>query len=140
MEFTFYIDKVQKTIIEQFSGEVTLAKVTKILPSIWAHPDYSNELNAIVDLRNCTLHFSESEMDMFMQTVLADNRAIRGKVAIIVSKPLEAAVGSLYGAKVKAAHSSSVFCSNSEVIHYLGVDPSIFEKLLDPGINRIEVE
>lgn len=140
MEVIFYIDTEQEVIIEHFKGDVTLAKVVEAIPHIWKHPDCAPSYNRIADFRYCNLLFSHEDLHLLIKSIAEYSQRMQGKAAVLVSEPTAAAVGAMYSEQMKDIHTVAIFCSNSEVVNYLGVDPGIFEKLDDPEAVRIEVE
>ncbi len=139
MEVEFYIDTELKVIIEHFRGDVTLAKVVEVFPHIWNHPDYSPAYDGIIDFRDCNFLFSEAELHMLIKSVAENSKGMRGRAAVLVSEPMSAAMGALYSEQMKDIHSAAIFCSNSEIVNFLGVDPGIFKKLDDPKAVRVEI-
>lgn len=140
MEVVFYIDTEKRVIIEGFRGDVTLAKAIEVFPDIWNHPDYSPAYDGIVDFRDCNFLFSPEQLQMMFKRLGESDDRIRGRIALLVSDPMAAAMGAMYSEEIKSVHGAGLFCSNSEVINYLGVDPGIFNKLDDPGAVRVEVQ
>lgn len=139
MEVILYFDKAAAVIIEYFNGDVTLAKVAEVFPHIWNHPDYSPSYNGIVDFRDCNLLFSHEDLHKLVKSVADNSQKMQGRAAVLVSEPISAAVGTMYSDQMKDIHSVAIFCSNSEVVNYLGVDSSIFEKLNDSKAVKVEI-
>lgn len=133
MEVKFYIDSKQKVIIEAFKGEISLATISQAIPHIWNHPDYSPMFDGIIDFRKSKLLFSKDELHDLMKTIAEDDKGMKGRAAVLVSEPLSAAMVTIYGEQMKAYHSVGIFCEESEVIHFLRIDPIIFKKLDDPN-------
>ena len=132
MEIKFFIDTKQKVIIEAFRGEISLATIGKAIPYIWNHPDYSPKFDGIIDFRQSKLLFSKNELHDLMKTIAEDDKGLKGRAAILVSEPIAAAMATIYGEQMKDYHSVGIFCAESEVIHFLRIDPAIFNKLNDP--------
>lgn len=139
MEVVFYIDTELEIILEHFKGDVTLAKVVEGIQHIWNHPNYVSSYDRIVDFRDCNVLFSHQDLQMLVKSVAEFPQRMRGRAAVLVSEPTAAAAGAMYIDQMKDFHSVAIFCSNSEVVNYLGVDPSIFKKLEDGEAVTVEI-
>ena len=140
MEVVLYFDKTTNVIMEHFRGDVTLAKVAAVFPHIWNHPDYSPKHDGIVDFRDCNFLFSHEELFMLVKSVTENSERMQGRAAVLVSEPMSAAVGAMFSDQMKDIHRVAIFCSNSEVVNFLSVDPDIFKKLDDPEAVKIVIE
>lgn len=139
MTAIFYIDTSRETIIEKFTGKVTLPGIQKVFPHIWNHPDYRVEYDGIIDFRACQLDFKSDELRQLIQSVASSDKGMRGRAAVMVSEPVAAAMGVIYSEGMREVHPSSIFCSNSEVELYLNIDPGIFDQLSNPGAIHIRL-
>lgn len=140
MKVTFYIDTNREVIIEKFRGDATLASIAKSFPHIWNHPDYSPHYDGIIDFRECKLLFSATELNQMTQQIAENKKRMRGRAAVLVSEPMEAAIGAIYSEKMKEVHSAVIFCSNSEVMHYLNIDSGIFDEINRPEAVHLTIE
>lgn len=140
MEVIFYIDTELKIILEHFKGNVTGAKVVKGIPNIWNHPKYDPFYDRIADFRDCNLNFSHEGLYLLIKSISDFSQRIQGRAAVLVSEPISAAAVSMYSDQMKNIHRVGLFCSDSEVVNYLGVDPAIFKKIDDPEAVRVTIE
>src|SRR5690606_8905439 len=97
MNFKYYIDKEQRIVIRSFHGEVSLNKLEKSLAKVWADPEYDVSYNGLADFRDCTLLFSKVMLSQIIKTVSDSALSLQGKVAILVSEPIAAAMATIYG-------------------------------------------
>lgn len=131
MEFKFLIDTEQKVIIETFYGNISLSMIEKAIPHILNHPDYDMTYDGIIDLRKANIKYSKEELLRLVKTVSENEHGLRGRAAVLVSEPMSAALATLYGEEIEGLHSVGVFCSESEVQYYLGINTAIFNKVID---------
>lgn len=129
MEFKFFIDVDQKVIIESFFGDISFSIMEKAIPYIFNHPNYDKQYDGIIDFRKANLRYSKEELRHFIQTISTNEKGMRGRAAVLVSEPMSAAMATLYGEEMKSIHAVGIFCSESEVLHYLHNKPEIFKRI-----------
>ena len=137
---TFFIDKENKLIIEKYSGITRIGTVAKLMVHIWAHPDYEKDYDRIVDFEESNLVFSRDELERFMAIISENSNSMRGKAAILVKGPSSAAIVTLYEDQMKHLHKIEIFCSKSEVMNFLNVDASPFNRIKGEDAVRISIE
>lgn len=129
MELKFYIDVDEKVIIEAFYGAVSISGIEKVIPFIYKHPDYNRQFDAIIDLRNANSSFTKQALYDFLKIYAENEDLILGRIAVLVSEPMSAAMATLYDEEMSGYHSLGIFCSESEVHHFLQTKPDIFSKI-----------
>lgn len=131
MEFKYYIDKEQKIVVRSFHGDISLDLLEKSLSLVWVDPDYDPHYNGIADFRDGKLLFSKDKLYKIIKTVSENAMSLQGKVAILVSEPLSAAMATIYGDELKNLSHVEIFCYPSEAIQFLQTDPTIFDCLIN---------
>lgn len=138
MEFKYCIDKEQKIVVRSFRGEVSLSSLEKSLALVWIDPDYNPLYNGIADFRDSKLLFSKVMLYKLIKTVSDNAMSLQGRVAILVSEPLSAAMATIYGEQLKNMSEVEIFCYLPEAVEFLKVDPNILNCLND--VKAIYVE
>lgn len=107
MSYQIFPDK--RLIVETFSGPVKLEEMLGMFEELWKEPLYDRTYSILMD-------FSEAHMDMGVEEikkltgyVLAADSSSRGRVAIVVSGPLETAFTMLISRQMKEHQPVSVF-------------------------------
>lgn len=88
MEFQFHIDKKHGYIHETIRGFVTLPAFMVQVGNVFAHPDWSPNLNGLADLREAELDLFYEDMAKFVEMMQRDERFSRGRWAFVVSQPV----------------------------------------------------
>ena len=138
MEFKYCIDKDQKIVVRSFHGEVSLASLQKSIAMVWDDPDFNAVYKGIADFRDGKLLFSKVMLYKIIKTVSENSLSLQGKIAILVSEPLAAAMGTIYGEEMKNLSHVEIFCYLSEAIKFLQTDSNILDCLND--VKAIYVE
>ncbi len=129
MKLTFYIDIDNRVTIRRLEGEGDVDKVLAHLEVIWKHPDYVMGYNQIVDVRNLNFKASSEEMWRLTDFIVPDKEGENRRVAILVGKPMEAALGMVYSERAKEKHMSEVFASEEDALRYIEGPDDLFDKL-----------
>jgi hypothetical protein len=79
--FKFLSDK--KTFIAEYSGEVGIKVLIEICESLFAHPEYSPEMNGIFDFRQCELNIDFNDSFAFVQYLVENEQRAKGLCAIV---------------------------------------------------------
>lgn len=138
MEFKFFIDVEEKVILERFFGDITISNIEKAIPFIYGHPDYNKHFDVVVDFRKANSRYSKQALHDFVKSYAENEQKVLGRVAVLVSEPMSAAMATLFGEEVKAFQSLGIFCSESEVYRFLQITPEIFSKI--DGRERISLK
>lgn len=125
---TFFIDKENRLIIERYTGITRIATVTELMVNIWDHPDYDQNYDRIVEFKDLDLVFSRDEFKQFTKVISESSNSMRGRAAVLVREPVIAAMATIYEDHMKHLHKVGVFASESEVMNFLNIDDSIFDK------------
>lgn len=88
MDFQFHIDTDNGYIHETFRGVVTLPAFMAQVGNVFAHPDWSPNLNGLADLREAELDLFYEDMAKFVEMTQRDERFSRGRWAFVVSQPV----------------------------------------------------
>ncbi|NEN23714.1 hypothetical protein G3O08_09400 [Cryomorpha ignava] len=131
MEFKYYIDKEQKIVVRSFHGEVSLESLEKSLAVVWVDPDYSPLYSGVADFRDSKLLFSKVMLYKIIKTVSDNSMSLQGRVAILVSEPLSAAMATIYGEQLRNMSQVEIFCYTSVAAKFLEVDTNILDCLSD---------
>lgn len=131
MEFKYCIDKELKIVVRSFHGEVTLTSLEKSLALVWIDPDYDPHYNGLADFRYSKIVFSKDVLYKIIKTVSDHPKSLQGRVAIIVSEPLAAAMATIYGEQLNNMSEVEIFCYTLEATNFLKADPSILNCLND---------
>src|SRR5690554_4247360 len=110
MEFKYYIDKEQKIVVRAYYGEVSLNLLEESLALVWKDPDYDPVYNGLADFRNCNLRFSIEKLLKIIKTVAENVLSLQGKVAILVTEPIAAAMAAIYEEQLEYISKVEVFC------------------------------
>lgn len=131
MEFKFFIDVDQKVILERFFGDIAISNIEKAIPLIYGHPDYNKHFDVVVDFRKANSKYTKNALHDFVKNYSESEQILLGRIAVLVSEPMSAAMATLFREEVKAFHSLGIFCSESEVHRFLQITPEIFSKIDD---------
>ena len=126
---TFFIDKENKLIIEKYTDVTRIGTIEKLMVNIWAHSDYEQYYDRIVDFQDSNLIFSREELKSFIKVISENSKSMRGRAAVLVRESGSAAIVTMYEDQMKHLHKIGIFCSESEVIKFLDIDDSVFDKL-----------
>lgn len=85
-------------IIETFSGRVTLDDVVSFLKGILDDPDYSPELNGIVDFREADLDVSYDEIRGLVDWLASRETRARGYWAFVTDRPVTHGISRIFAA------------------------------------------
>lgn len=138
MNFKYYIDKEQRIVIRRYQGDITLVNLEKSLEIVWADPDYDSSYHGIADFRDSKLLFSRDKLYQIIKKVAKSSNSLRGKIAILVSEPLSAAMAIIYGEEMKNMSDVEIFCYTIEATQFLNVKENIFECLNDKELIFVE--
>lgn len=131
MEFKYFIDKELKMDIRSFHGDISLALLEKSLALVWVDPDYDPSYGGIADFRDGRILFSKVLLFNLIKTVSENAMSLQGRVAILVSEPLSAAMATIYGEQLNNMSHVEIFCYTSEATNFLQTDPNILDCLID---------
>lgn len=131
MEFKFFINVDQKVIIETYYGDISISSIEKAILHIFNHPDYNNHFDCIIDFRKANSRYSKNALHDFVKSYAENEQKLLGRVAVLVSEPMSAAMATLFEEETRAFHSLGIFCSESEVHRFLQITPEIFSKIDD---------
>lgn len=138
MEFKYYIDKERKIVIRAFYGEVSLNLLEESLKIVWNDPEYDPTFNGLADFRECKMLFSKERLLKIIKVVADNVMSLQGKVAILVTEPISAAMATIYEEKLERISKVEVFCYTSNAAEFLQVNVNILDSL--NNIERIVVE
>lgn len=138
MNFKYYIDKEQRIVIRRYQGDITLVNLEKSLEIVWADPDYDSSYHGITDFRDSKLLFSRDTLYQIIKKVAESPMSLRGKIALLVSEPLSAAMATIYGEEMKNMNDVEIFCYTIEATQFLNVKENIFECLNDKELIFVE--
>lgn len=131
MEFKYCIDKQQKIVIRSFHGEVSLSSLGKSLALVWIDPDYDVLYNGIGDFRDSKLVFSRTMLTKIIKMVSENTNSLQGRVAILVSDSLTAAIATIYGDELRNLSQVEIFCYTEDATKFLRVEANILDCLAD---------
>lgn len=80
-KFTFYSD--ERYFIEKFLGEINFDSLMMITKALYAHPEYTPDSNAILDLRHCRLNLDFDDLFAFVKFLSTSKQRVRGRCAIV---------------------------------------------------------
>ncbi len=75
-------------LIYTLSGDVDYDALITITRALHSDPEYSPELNGILDFTNCNLILSFDEMSRFVEWLSTNENRLRGYVAFVAKSPL----------------------------------------------------
>ncbi len=129
LKLTFYIDTDNGVTIRKLEGDADMDTFMAHIEVMWGHPDYQMGFGHIIDLRD--LNFSASSEDMWrlVDYIIPNKEGENRKLAILVGKPMEAALGVIYVERVKDKHMSEVFASERDALRYINGPDDLFDKL-----------
>ena len=128
VEFDIYPN--EHLVVAYYEGRITFADVVEVTGRMIVDPRYQQEFDGVSDYRNGEINFTVKEVIAFSDAA-AQNKIASGRWCILVSRPQETALLSLFKSHLKAQHPVELFCTINAASEYLGRDLS---KYLAPGL------
>lgn len=111
MRFWYQIFPEQHFIVAGYVGRTTVADIKALAGHIWADPEYNQNFNGILDYTEATLDASPKAIDELCQYFLYSSEASLGRAALLVTRPLETALNSLFVRRMQQRNALQMFCT-----------------------------
>lgn len=85
--YQFKFDHSKKRLLQTFSGDIDFAKLISLTIKLHNDPDYSPDMDCILDLSDCNLLLSFDDMSRFVEFLTNTEKRLRGHLAIIAKSP-----------------------------------------------------
>jgi hypothetical protein len=85
--YDFRIDHHKKRLFYTLSGEVDYDALIAVSKALYKEPEYSPELDCILDLREANLLIGFNEMSRFVEWLGAKQNRLKGYVAFVTKSP-----------------------------------------------------
>ena len=123
-EHTFRVFPAERLAIVQWFGRATYADVVAWLDELVAHPQFSPELDGIVDLRKGDLtNMSPADVKGIAQ-LMVERKLTRGRWVHLATGPMETALSMMYSRAVSEQYRMRVFSTVESAAEYLGREPA----------------
>ena len=86
--YKFIFLREKKRLIEKLSGDIDFDSLMMISKEMQSHPEFSPDMDLIVDLINCKVLLTYEEMESFVEWLGTSMQRIKGRVAFITDDPL----------------------------------------------------
>lgn len=86
MKFEF--DHNKNIVIETFTGDVDYDKLLTVTKALHTHPEYSPDMNAVLDLSEAALLLNFDEVEDFVEWLSAQKNRLTGYCAFITKSAL----------------------------------------------------
>jgi hypothetical protein len=96
MERTFKIYPDKKLVVARFTGPIDYQDILNWLNEALQNESFSTEYDGIVDLRKAFFKETRHEKVQFLASYIIEHNFTKGKWAILVSTPMEAALSLLF--------------------------------------------
>lgn len=85
--YQFKFDHSKKRLLQTFTGDIDFAKLISLTSKLHNDPDYSPDMDCILDLSDCNLLLSFDDMSRFVEFLANTDKRLRGHLAIIAVSP-----------------------------------------------------
>lgn len=122
MGHTFSIDSERELIVARYIGPTTVQDMKDLAAAVWAHPDYNQNFNGILDYREATLDASPGAIGEIASYFLTASDASYGRAAIVTSRPLETALNFLFAQRMRSRNVLQVFTTWAAACEFIGAE------------------
>ena len=120
MPISYSIDQQKQFIVETWSGDVAATDLAAYWRQYLADPEVMAIRRTLVDLRNCTILFTGSQLSALVQSIVLPNLKGRDwKTAIIVDQPVQFGVSRQYHVFAEAYSVDSIFNDPDTALSWL---------------------
>jgi hypothetical protein len=140
MEMRYVIIKERNLLIQQFTGDFTVALWAAGAEKIWQDPEYHPTIDVVVDLRGVTLLMKVEETNQIAEA-LANNKELTttGRVALLIDSPRVAAFAQLLDAVRTDDSTFLMYTSEGWASEKLGIPFNIEQDLQSPKTEEISM-
>lgn len=131
MRHAFHIAPERRLIVARYIGQTTVEDMKDLADKIWAHPDYNQNFNGILDYRKAEMNASPDAISAIADYFLNASDASYGRAAVVTSRPLETALNILFADRMQRRNVLQVFTTWEASCEFLGL-----ERLPDPLENE----
>ena len=85
--YRFKFDHSQNRLLQTFIGDMDFAKLISLTIKLHNDPEYSSDMDCILDLSDCNLMLSFQDMSRFVEFLANTEKRLRGHLAIIAKSP-----------------------------------------------------
>jgi len=129
MPFEYKIFPEQHLILERLWGRVTALELKQFTKEIWADEAYDKSYSGIIDLTEVEFDMKQGEIMAFIEFLFTSPDASEGRVAIVVSRPMETALSFLYQSKTAMKNDVAVFSTWESVQDFLHLPDTMVRQL-----------
>ncbi len=119
MAYSYEIDSPQNTIYLTFSGKVDLPELHELLSEVASNPEINSNRNFLTDLSRAELILTPGEMQGFASAFLEVFEGGTGRSALVLSTPVETALGMLHSENVNQTRQIEIFSTKKAALEWL---------------------
>jgi hypothetical protein len=121
MKFRYEIFPSTRTIVLQYSGKFTLARLMETTNQLWDDARYSRSFDGLVDLTASDLGVEMSDFRPLLDYLRQSPRTSEAAWAAIATSPLATACGFIYRNTIRHRHRFGVFSTHEAACDFIGV-------------------
>lgn len=92
----YALDPIHKLGVVEYSGSLDHATMLSHMKAVWDDPSCDSQFAAICDFRDVRLDMSPVEVKDIFHQIAADPRSLKGRCALLISTPMETALGFIF--------------------------------------------
>ena len=92
----YAICKRQELALIEYRGELDFDTMVRYMNVIWDDPETHSHYSGICDFSQVQLKMSSQDMERLFFYIMADERSLKGPCALVITTPMETALGFIF--------------------------------------------